>query len=314
MRVTLCDVGPRDGLQNDSVTLAPAVRAELCDRLAATGLARIECGSFVNPKLVPQMAGAEEVFGALHRAHASTDGVARLMPGCIGFLVQKELEFLDRVIGNPEKPFLAILGGAKVSDKIGVILKLLERVDTLVIGGGMAYTFMVAQGMAIGKSLLEKDKVEEAKAIIEKAYQRGVECLLPADHLVVDEIKDGAVPVETQGMAIPEGKIGVDIGPRTIEFFSEEIRTARTIFWNGPMGIFENPAFAKGSFAVAEAMAKATEGGATTIVGGGDSLAVLAATKLAGKMSHCSTGGGASLELLEGKVLPGLSALSESPL
>ncbi len=252
----------------------------------------------------------QDAFGALHRAHASTAGLPKLLPSCIGFLVQKELEFLDRVIGNPTRPFLAVIGGAKVSDKLGVLTKLLDRLDALVIGGGMAYTFLSAQGIAIGKSLLEKDKIKEAQGVIEKAYAKKVECLLPADHLCVREIKPDAETVTTQAMAIPAELIGVDIGPHAIEFFTEEIAKAKTIFWNGPMGIFEMPAFAKGSEAVAKAMAEATKNGATTIVGGGDSLSVLAKTGLASKMSHCSTGGGASLELLEGKVLPGLAALA----
>lgn len=252
----------------------------------------------------------QEAFGALHRAHASTAGVPKLLPGVIGLLVQKELEFLDRVIGNPTRPFLAIIGGAKVSDKLGVMMKLLDRIDSLVIGGGMAYTFLCAQGISIGKSLLEKDRVTEAQGIIEKAYAKKVECLLPADHVTVREIKPDAPTIVTQAMAIPPDLIGVDIGPNSIEFFTEEISKAKTIFWNGPMGIFELPAFAKGSLAIAQAMAEATKRGVTTIVGGGDSLAVLAKAGLADQMSHCSTGGGASLELLEGKVLPGLSALA----
>jgi phosphoglycerate kinase len=252
----------------------------------------------------------EDAFGAIHRAHASTVGVPKLLPSCVGFLVQKELEFLDRVIKNPSRPFVAIIGGAKVSDKLGVLNKLLDRVNTLLIGGGMAYTFLAAQGMSIGKSLLEKDKIADAQAIIDKSYAKKVTCLLPADHLAAREIKANTDVQETQGMAIPEGLIGVDIGPHTIEIFAEEIEKAKTIFWNGPMGIFEIADFAKGSRAIAEAMAKATAAGAVTIVGGGDSLAVLAQTGLANKMSHCSTGGGASLELLEGKVLPGLSAIS----
>jgi phosphoglycerate kinase len=252
----------------------------------------------------------QDAFGALHRAHASTAGVTRHLSGAIGFLVQTELEFLDRAIGNPARPFLAIIGGAKVSDKLLVLDKLMERVDALLIGGGMAYTFLAAQGINIGKSLLEKDQIEAAKGVIEKAYNRKVECLLPADHLAVRVIEPDAEVSVTQAMAIPPDLIGVDIGPHTIEFFSEHIAKAKTIFWNGPMGIFEIPAFAKGSFAVAEAMAEATKGGAVTIVGGGDSLSVLKKTGLADKMSHCSTGGGASLELLEGKVLPGLAALA----
>lgn len=252
----------------------------------------------------------QDAFGALHRAHASTAGVTKFLQGSIGFLVQKELEFLDRVIGNPNRPFLAIIGGAKVSDKLGVLNKLLDRVDALLIGGGMAYTFLAAQGVSIGKSLLEKDKVQQAQEIVEKAYAKKVECLLPADHLCVREIKADAETTTTQAMAVPPELIGVDIGPHTIEFFTEQIEKSKTIFWNGPMGIFEIPAFAKGSTAIAEALAKATKNGTTTIVGGGDSLSVLAKTGLAGEMSHCSTGGGASLELLEGKVLPGLAALA----
>jgi 3-phosphoglycerate kinase len=252
----------------------------------------------------------QDAFGALHRAHASTAGVTKLLPGAIGFLVQKELEFLDRAIGNPTRPFLAIIGGAKVSDKLLVLDKLLERVDALLIGGGMAYTFLAAQGINIGKSLLEKDQIDAAKAIIEKAYNKKVECLLPADHVAVREIKPDAEAVVTQAMSIPSDLIGADIGPHTIEFFEEHVAKAKTIFWNGPMGIFEIPAFAGGSLAVAKAMAEATKKGATTIVGGGDSLSVLKKAGLASKMSHCSTGGGASLELLEGKVLPGLAALA----
>lgn len=252
----------------------------------------------------------QDAFGALHRAHASTAGVTKHLPGAIGFLVQRELEFLDRVIGNPQRPFLAIIGGAKVSDKLAVLDKLLERVDALLIGGAMAYTFLAAQGINIGKSLLEKDQIDAAKAIIEKAYNKKVEILLPADHLVVREIKPDAAVVATQAMSIPPDMIGVDIGPHTIEFFTEHVAKAQTIFWNGPMGIFEMPAFAAGSNAIAKAMADATAKGSTTIVGGGDSLSVLAKTGLASKMSHCSTGGGASLELLEGKPLPGLIALA----
>lgn len=252
----------------------------------------------------------QEAFGALHRAHASTAGVTKHLPGAIGFLVQRELEFLDRVIGNPQRPFLAIIGGAKVSDKLVVLDKLLERVDSLLIGGAMAYTFLAAQGISIGKSLLEKDQIDAAKAIIEKAYNKKVEILLPADHVVVREISADAATTVTQAMAIPPDMIGVDIGPHTIEFFQEHISKAQTIFWNGPMGIFEMAAFSNGSFAVAKALAEATEKGAVTIVGGGDSLSVLSKTGLAAKMSHCSTGGGASLELLEGKALPGLVALA----
>ena len=252
----------------------------------------------------------EDAFGAIHRAHASTVGIPKILPSCVGFLVQRELEFLDRVIGNPARPFVAIIGGAKVSDKLGVLNKLLDRVDTLLIGGGMAYTFLAAQGVSIGKSLLEKEKIADAQAVIDKSYSKKVTCLLPADHLAVLEIKQGAQVSVTQGMAIPEQLIGADIGPHTIEIFLEEIEKAKTIFWNGPMGVFEIPEFSSGSRAIAEAMAKAGKNGAVTIVGGGDSLAVLSQSGLSEQMSHCSTGGGASLELLEGKNLPGLSAIS----
>ncbi|MDE1975753.1 MAG: phosphoglycerate kinase [Elusimicrobia bacterium] len=252
----------------------------------------------------------QDAFGALHRAHASTAALPALLPSAVGLLVQKELEFLDRVIGHPERPFVAVIGGAKVSDKLGVLKKLVERVDALLIGGGMAYTFLAAQGVSIGKSLLEQAKMPDAQGIVEKAYARQMECLLPADHVAVKEIKAGAESVLTQGMAVPQDLIGVDIGPRTVEFFTEHIRSAKTVFWNGPMGIFEIDDFAKGTLSVAQAIAKATKAGATTIVGGGDSLAALAKAGLSGQVSHASTGGGASLELLEGKILPGLAALA----
>ncbi len=255
----------------------------------------------------------QDAFGALHRAHASTTGVPKHLPSGIGFLVQKELEFFDRVLGNPVRPFCAVLGGAKVSGKLKVCLKLLERVDTMLIGGGMAYTFLHAQGISIGNSLLEEGSVPAAREIIEQAYSRSVECLLPADHITVKEVKENSKTKLSQGMAVHEDFTAVDIGPRSIQLFSERIAEAKTIFWNGPMGIFEMEPFAKGSLAVAQAMAEATQKGATTIVGGGDSLAVLSKAGLQKEMTHCSTGGGASLELLEGKVLPGLSALSGNP-
>ena len=252
----------------------------------------------------------QDAFGALHRAHASTAGVPKYLEGGVGFLVQKEIEFLDRVIGNPQRPFLAILGGSKVSDKLGVMQKLVERVDKMLVGGAMAYTFLVAQNVSVGKSKVEKDKVEDAQHIVEKAYGRNVECLLPADHMVVPELKADAPLEETQGMAIPPDMIGVDIGSHAIELFTDAIAESKTIFWNGPMGVFEMERFAQGSYAIAKAMAKATSKGAVTIVGGGDSLAVLEKLGLHGKMTHCSTGGGASLEFLEGKALPGIVALS----
>ena len=254
----------------------------------------------------------QDAFGALHRAHASTAAIAKLLPGAIGFLVQKELEYLDKTMVSPARPFLAIIGGAKVSDKISVLYSLIEKVDTLIIGGGMAYTFLAAQNTNIGKSLLEAEKVEDAKNIILKAHRNNVEMLLPADHRVVQEIKPDAKVEVTQAMAVPDGWIGVDIGPRTELLFADKIKGAKTIFWNGPVGIFETPAFASGSITVAGAMAQATKNGATTILGGGDTLSVLKTAKVKPEnISHCSTGGGASLEFIEGKQLPGLVALSQ---
>ncbi|HAH30753.1 MAG TPA: phosphoglycerate kinase [Elusimicrobia bacterium] len=254
----------------------------------------------------------QEAFGALHRAHASTAAIARFLPGAIGYLVQKELEYLDKTMVCPVRPFVAIIGGAKVSDKINVLYSLMDKVDTIIIGGGMAYTFLAAQNTNIGKSLLEADKVEEAKKIILKAFKNNVEMLLPADHRVVREIKPDAEMEITQAMAVPDGWIGVDIGPRTELLFTDKIKGAKTIFWNGPVGIFETPAFAGGSITVARAMAEATKNGTTTILGGGDTLSVLKTAGVgAAQISHCSTGGGASLEFIEGKQLPGLVALSQ---
>jgi phosphoglycerate kinase len=254
----------------------------------------------------------QDAFGTVHRAHASTAAIAKFLPGCIGFLVQKELEYLDRAIRNPQRPFLAIIGGAKVSDKILVLNNLLNVVDMLMIGGGMAYTFLQAQNVSTGKSLVEAERVGEAKDIIAKAYAKHVECLLPADHVIAQELKEGVPTQTTQAMSIPEGWMGLDIGPRTVENFREHIRKAKTIFWNGPLGVFENDLFANGSVAIARELVEATKNGATTIVGGGDSLSVL---KKAGikstALTHCSTGGGASMEFLEGKPLPGLVALSK---
>ncbi len=252
----------------------------------------------------------QEAFGALHRAHASTAAVAELLPGAIGGLVSRELEFLNKVAEKPDHPYVAILGGAKVSDKLIVTQRLLEKVDTLLIGGGMAYTFLKAQGIGIGKSLLEAERLEDARAILAQARERGVELLLPADHVTAAEFKADSPASLTPSQEILDGRIGLDIGPRTRELFASRLKTAKTVFWNGPMGVFEMPAFAAGSRALAEAMAAATAAGAVTVVGGGDSLAVLAQTGLGSKMTHCSTGGGASLELLEGKPLPGLQALS----
>ena len=251
-----------------------------------------------------------DAFGTAHRAHASTEGVARLLPAAAGFLMQKEIEIMGRALSDPERPFLALLGGAKVSDKIGVIQNLLTKVDTIAIGGGMAYTFLKAKGLEVGRSLLEEDRVPLAAELLQQAQSRGVELLLPVDVVVADRFAADAqhkvVPVE----AIPADWQGLDIGPATRELFAAAVRKARTIVWNGPMGVFEWDAFAEGTMAIARALAEAQ---ATTIVGGGDSVAAVERAGVAGKITHISTGGGASLEFLEGRELPGVAALWDKP-
>jgi phosphoglycerate kinase len=255
----------------------------------------------------------QEAFGTLHRAHASTAGISKYLDNAIGFLVQKELEYLDKSMINPARPFVAIIGGAKVSDKIDVLYSLIDKADTIIIGGAMAYTFLAAQYSNVGKSLVEKEKIEDAKKIILKAFKNDVELLLPADHTVVKEIKFDAPKEVTQSMAIGDNWIGVDIGPRSEMLFIEKIKGAKTVFWNGPLGIFETDAFAHGSIAIAKAMVAATKKGAATILGGGDTLGVIKKANISpDQLSHCSTGGGASLEFIEGKKLPGLVALSQS--
>jgi len=254
----------------------------------------------------------QEAFGALHRAHASTAQIPRFLPGAIGYLVQKELEFLDRTIIGPQRPFFAVIGGAKVSDKINVLNSLLEKVDGMLIGGAMAYTFLAAQHTNIGNSKIEEDKIEEARKIILKAFKNNVEFMLPADHLVVKDIELGTPKEFTQSMAIGDGWIGVDIGPRTEAIFLEKIKLAKTIFWNGPMGIFEREEYAHGTLLLANALKEATHLGAKTILGGGDTLSAIKKADIPQEaFSHCSTGGGASLEFIEGKMLPGLVALSK---
>ena len=247
-----------------------------------------------------------DAFGTAHRAHASTEGVAHFLTGVAGFLMEKEIRYLDGALANPARPYVAILGGAKVSDKIGVITKLLEKADRLLIGGGMSYTFLKSQGHAIGASRLEADKVELAAQLLAQAAQRHVTVLLPVDHVITTSLKP-----ESQVQTVPVGKIpdgweGVDIGPQTIKAFVAAVADAKTVIWNGPVGVFEDPRFAAGSRAVAEALAALK---ATTIIGGGDSAACVQQFQLAGRMSHISTGGGASLEFLEGKTLPGVAAL-----
>lgn len=249
-----------------------------------------------------------DAFGTAHRAHCSTVGVTEyLKPAVCGYLIQKELKFLGDAVETPERPFVAILGGAKVSDKINVINNLLEKVDTLIIGGGMAYTFLKAQGYTVGSSLVEEDKVEYAKEMLAKAEEKGVKLLLPVDHRVAKEFKD-VEAVVTEDQNIAEGFMGLDIGPKTEAIYAEAIKDAKTVIWNGPMGVFEFENFNKGTIAVAKAMVEAD---ATTIIGGGDSAAAVNILGFGDKMSHISTGGGASLEFLEGKVLPGIAALND---
>jgi len=249
-----------------------------------------------------------DAFGSAHRAHASTEGVAHYLPAVAGYLIQKELEVMGKALENPERPFVAILGGAKVSDKIGVIENLINKVDVLLIGGGMAYTFLKAKGYEVGNSLLEEDKVELAKQLMEKAKEKGVKLLLPVDNVVAEEFKADAPHKVVDSDKIEPGWMGMDIGPKTREMFGEEIKKAKTVVWNGPMGVFEMPAFAEGTKAVAKYV---SECGGTTIIGGGDSAAAVEQLGFADKMTHISTGGGASLEFLEGKVLPGIAALND---
>lgn len=251
-----------------------------------------------------------DAFGTAHRAHCSTVGVAQFVPVSVcGYLIQKELKFLGEAVENPVRPFVAILGGAKVSDKINVINNLLEKVDTLIIGGGMAYTFLKAQGFSIGTSLLEADKVDYAKEMMDKAEAKGVKLLLPVDNVVGDKFAADATTVVTEDQNIPEGHMGLDIGPKTAELYANAVKEAKTVIWNGPMGVFEFENFAKGTIAVAKAMA---DSDATTVIGGGDSAAAVNILGFGDKMTHISTGGGASLEFLEGKALPGIEALNDN--
>jgi phosphoglycerate kinase len=253
-----------------------------------------------------------DAFGTAHRAHASTEGVTKYFKVCAaGYLMQKELEYLGKAVGEPERPYVAIMGGAKISGKIDVIQNLLPKVDVLLIGGGMAYTFFKAKGYSIGKSLLEEDRIEVAKQVMADAKARGVELILPLDNVVATEISETAETKVTPDENVPEGWIGVDIGPKTIARFREKILGAKTIVWNGPMGIFEKDPFAKGTIAIAQALAEATKKGATTVVGGGDSAAAIAKAGLEEEVSHVSTGGGASLEFLAGLTLPGVAALTD---
>jgi len=253
-----------------------------------------------------------DAFGSSHRAHSSVAGVTEFLhPSVSGFLLEKEIKYLNDSVNNPKRPFVAILGGAKVSDKIGVIENLLGKVDSIIIGGGMTYTFYKAKGLPIGNSLVEEDKIGLAKELIDKASDQGVELLLPEDSVVAKEFKNDAEYKTVGEYGIEDGWMALDIGPKTIKLFSEKIIAAKTVVWNGPMGVFEMDNFSKGTFEVAKALAEATTKGATTIIGGGDSASAIKKAGLEEKVSHVSTGGGASLEFLEGKELPGVAALTD---
>ena len=266
-----------------------------------------------DPEFAKKLANMAEIyvndaFGAAHRAHASTAGVAQYLPAVSGFLIEKELKFLGNALNNPERPFVAILGGAKVSDKIGVIDSLLEKVDTLIIGGGMAYTFFKAQGYEVGNSICELDKLDLAKEAMAKAKEKGVKLMLPVDTKIGKEFKSDTESKTVAWTEIPEGWEGFDIGEKSIEMFTEEIKNAKTVVWNGPVGLFEFDQFAIGTNAIAKTL---SEIDATTIIGGGDSAAAVKKAGLQDKMTHISTGGGASLEFLEGKKLPGIECLQD---
>ena len=266
-----------------------------------------------DPAFAKELASLAEIyvndaFGTAHRAHASTAGVADYLPAVCGYLIQKEITIMGGALTEPKRPFVAILGGAKVSDKIGVITNLLDKVDTLIIGGGMAYTFMNALGYSIGTSICEGDKVELAKDTMAKAKEKGVKFLLPVDNVVATEYKADAENKVVDSDQIPDGWMGMDIGPKTCELFADAIKGAGTVVWNGPMGVSEWDAFANGTIAVAKAVA---DSGAISIIGGGDSAAAVEKLGFADKMTHISTGGGASLEFLEGKVLPGIACLND---
>lgn len=266
-----------------------------------------------DPEFAKELASLAEIyvndaFGTAHRAHASTEGVTKYLPAVCGYLIQKEIGIMGKALENPDRPFMAILGGSKVSSKIGVIENLMEKVDTLLVGGGMTYTFVKAMGGSIGDSICEDDKVELAKSLLEKAKDKGIKLVLPVDTVAAKEFKADSEWKIVPTNEIPEGWQGVDIGPETVKLYSDLIKTHKTIIWNGPMGVFEFETFAKGTNAVAQAMA---ESDAVTIIGGGDSAAAVEQANLAEKMTHVSTGGGASLEFMEGIILPGIAALND---
>ena len=250
-----------------------------------------------------------DAFGTVHRAHASTEGIAHYLPAYAGFLIEKELKFLGGALTTPKRPFVAIIGGAKISGKLEVLKSLLDKVDKLIVGGGMAYTFFKARGIEVGKSLVEDNLINDAKEILKAAIDKNVPFLLPLDHVVADKFAADANSEIVPRTTIPDGWMGVDIGPDTIKKFGNALKDAQTIVWNGPMGVFEMEKFGKGTMEVAKMVAKRTEEGAVSIIGGGDSASAVKKAGLADKMSHISTGGGASLEFLEGKTLPGIAIL-----
>nr|WP_155746665.1 phosphoglycerate kinase [Scytonema sp. UIC 10036] len=293
------------GLQNGQVLLLENVRfykqeeqndPEFAQKLAANA------DLYVN-----------DAFGTAHRAHASTEGVTKyLSPSVAGYLIEKELQYLQNAIENPQRPLVAIIGGSKVSSKIGVIEALLEKCDKLILGGGMIFTFFKARGLSVGKSLVEEDKLELAKSLEAKAKEKGVTFLLPTDVVVADKFAADANSQTVSVENIPDGWMGLDIGPDSVKLFQDALADCKTVIWNGPMGVFEFDKFAAGTEAVAQTLADISKTGAITIIGGGDSVAAVEKVGLADQMSHISTGGGASLELLEGKVLPGIAALDEA--
>merc|ERR1712060_378379 len=325
-KFSLGPVAPRlTELLGKDVTMAPDCIgdgvAECVDKMADGDVLLLENTRFYKEeeKNVPEFseklaANADlfvnDAFGTAHRAHGSTEGVTNyLSPSVAGFLLQKELDYLDGAVSEPKRPFAAIVGGSKVSSKIGVIESLMEKVDKIVIGGGMVFTFYKAQGKSVGASLVEEDKIDLAKTLMADAETKGVAILLPTDVVVADKFAADAATQVVSVDAIPDGWMGLDIGPDSVASFQKELNECKTVIWNGPMGVFEMDAFAKGTFAIADTLA-AMDG--TTIIGGGDSVAAVEKAGLAEKMSHISTGGGASLELLEGKVLPGVAALTEA--
>ena len=269
-----------------------------------------------DPEFAKQLASladiaVDDAFGVAHRAHASNVGITAHLETVAGFLMEKEINYIGKTLENPKRPFVAIIGGAKVSDKIGVIENMIDKVDTIIIGGGMAHTFDASKGYPVGDSLVERDKIDLAKELLEKAEKKGVKVVLPVDLVIADKFAADANTKIVDVDKVPDGWQALDSGPKTSEEYVNALKGAKTVIWNGPMGVFEFDAFAKGTEAVARAVAQATKEGAISIVGGGDSIAALKKTGLSEKISHISTGGGATLELLEGKVLPGIAALAD---